>query len=139
MRHQGKFKDEISNEPIEGEPIHIEAISILFPSMPTNNVSSKYVFRGELMSISLVEDLNYDEKESAPPEMKDFINEHGSYFLTIPSIPCSYEKFPKSLCISTITSKVYNPYVLPVHKNFERVVVNAFVYHKFCKFCGVLA
>jgi len=77
MRHQGKFKDEISNEPIEGEPIHIEAISILSPSMPTFNVSSKSVLdpRGKLMSISLttmtypnlVKDLNCHEKESAPP------------------------------------------------------------------------
>ena len=61
MRHQGKFKDEISNEPIEGEPIHIKAISIISPSMPTINVSSKSIFRGELMSISLVEDLNYHD------------------------------------------------------------------------------
>ena len=93
------------------------------------------------MSISLVEDLNYHEKESAPPlpKTEDSIDEHGSYFLTIPSIPCSYEKSLELVYISAITSKVYNPYLLLVHKNFERVVVDAFVYHKLCKFCGVMS
>ena len=139
MRHKGKIKDEISSEPIEGESNHIEAISILCPSMPTINVSSKSIFRGELMSISLVEDLNYHEKESAPPETKDFINEHGSYFQTIPSNPRLYEKSPKLIYNSTITSKSYNPFLLPIHKILEKVVVDAFVYHKLCKFHGVVA
>jgi hypothetical protein len=89
------------------------------------------------MSISVI--AMSHEKENAPPRMEDIFDEHGSYFLTIPSIPCSYEKFPKSFYISAITSKVYNPYMLPVHKNFKTVVVDAFVYHKFCKFHGVLA
>ena len=64
--------------------------------MPAIDVSSKLVLRGELMSIStttmtypnLIEDLNCHEKESAPPKMNDFINKHGSYFLTIPSVSC---------------------------------------------------
>ena len=147
MRYKGKFKDKISSEPIEGEPNHIEAISILCPSMPAIDVSSKSVLRGELMSIStttmtypnLMEELNCHEKESAPPKKDDFINKHVSYFLTIPSIPCSYEKFPKFICSSAITDKIYNPFLLPVNKNIERVIVDAFVYHKFCKFHSVMS
>ena len=115
--------------------------------MPAIDVSSKLVLRGELMSIStttmtypnLVEELNCHEKESAPPKKDDFINEHGSYFLTIPSIPCSYEKSHKTICNLAITCKIYNAYLLLVHKNFKRVVVDVFLYHKFCKSCGVLA
>ena len=97
-------------------------------------VESKSTFRGEVMSISLVEDLNYHEKESAPPETKDFINKHGSYFLTIPSIPCSYKKSPKMIYNSSITCKTCNPFLLSVYTNFKRVIVDTFVYHKFCKF-----
>jgi hypothetical protein len=149
MRHQGKFKDEISNEPMEEEPIHIEAISILSLSMPAFNVPSKSVLdpRGELMSISLttmtypssMEGLNCHKNERAPPETEGIIDEHGSYFLTIPSNPCSYEKSPKSICNSAITCQIYNPFLIFVHKNFKRVVVDTFVYHKFYKFHGVLA
>ena len=149
VRHQEHSKDGISSKLIEGEPIHIETISILSPSMSTFNVSSKSVLdlRGELMSISIttmtypssMEDLNCHKKESAPPKMEDFIDERGSYFLTIPSNPCSYEKSPESICNSTITCQIYNPFLISVHKNFKRVVVDAFVYHKFCKFRGVVA
>ena len=105
--------------------------------MPAFNVSSKSVHRGELMSISVT--AMSHEKENAPPEMEDFFDEHGSYFLTIPSIPCSYEKFPKFICSSAITDKIYNPFLLPVNKNIERVIVDAFVYHKFCKFHSVMS
>ena len=85
MRHEVKSKDEISSELIEGEPMHIEAIFILSPSMPTLNVSSKTILdlRGELMAISaitmtypsLVKDSNSHEKESASPKTRDFVNE----------------------------------------------------------------
>jgi hypothetical protein len=147
LRHQEHSEDAISSKTIQGESIHLEAICILSPSMPAFNVSSKFVLRGELMSISkttmtypsLVEDLNCHEKESAPPKMEDFINEHGCYFLTTPSIPCSYEKFSKSICICAITYKTHKPFLLSIYKNFKRVVVDTFVYHKFCKFHGVLA
>jgi hypothetical protein len=105
MRHQEHSKGGILSKLLEGESIHIEAISILSPSMPTFNAPSKYVpdLRGELMSISiatmtypnLVRYLHGHAKESAPPlpEMEDCINEHGSYFLTNPSTPCLYEIF----------------------------------------------
>ena len=83
MTHQGKSNNGLSSEPIEGEPNHIEAISILCPSMLAINVSSKYILRGELMSISattltypnLAKNLNCHEKESAPPKTEDFIDE----------------------------------------------------------------
>ena len=93
--------------------------------------------RGELMSISLTtmtypsleEDLDCHKKESAHPLLgtKDFINKHGSYFLTIPSNPCSYEKSPKPIGLSIATHEIFNPLTLHIHKDFERVVIDAFV------------
>ena len=39
--HWEDFKDGMSSEPIEGEPSHLEAIPIFFPSIPTLDVLSK--------------------------------------------------------------------------------------------------
>ena len=43
--HREKLKDEMTSDAIEGEPTHLEAISILSPSMPTLDVSSKPIFQ----------------------------------------------------------------------------------------------
>jgi hypothetical protein len=47
--------------------------------------------------------------------------------------PCSYEKSPKSIDLSTTMHEIFNPLMLFVHEDFERVVVNAYVYHKYCR------
>jgi hypothetical protein len=50
------------------------------------------------------------------------------------SNPCSHEKSSESIGLSNIaTLEIFNPLILLVHKDFERVIVNAFVYHKYCK------
>jgi hypothetical protein len=143
MRHQQHFQD------IEGGSIHMEVICIPSPSMPTLVVSSKSILniRGEVMSIiaitmtypNVAEDSNCHEKEKPLSKVKDFIDEHGSYFITFPSIPCSYEKSPRSICNSAITCKIYNTFLLPTHKIFKKVVVDAFIYHEFCKSQNILA
>jgi hypothetical protein len=67
-------------------------------------------------------------------EREDEIDEHGSYFMSTSSNPCLHEKSPKSIGLSNIaTHKIFNPLVLPIHKDFERVVIDAYVYHKYCK------
>ena len=67
---------------------------------------------------------------------EDYINEHGSYFINTSSNPYSYEKFPKSIGLSNIaTHEIFNLLILPIHKNFERVVVDAYVYDKYCRSC----
>ena len=61
-------------------------------------------------------------------EKEDDISEHGSYFINTSSNLCSYEKSPESIGLSNFaTHEIFNPLVLPVHKNFERVVVDAYV------------
>ena len=67
--------------------------------------------------------------EESPLEFdqEDKLIKHGNY---IPSNPCLYEKSPLSIGLSSIaTNEIFNPIISPAHKNFERVVVDAYVYH----------
>jgi hypothetical protein len=69
---------------------------------------------------------------------EDDINEHGSYFMSTSSNPYSYEKSLDLIGLSNITThEIFNPLILPIHKNFERVVVDAYVYHKYYRSCCV--
>ena len=78
--------------------------------------------------------LDIHEESPFELEREDYINEHGSYFINTLSNPCSYDKFPESISLSNIaTYEIFNPLILPIHKDFERVVVDAFVYHKYCR------
>jgi hypothetical protein len=64
-------------------------------------------------------------------EKEDNIDEHGNYFLNTLSNPCSHEKSPELIGLSNIaTHEIFNPLILLVHKDFERVVVDAYVYHR---------
>jgi hypothetical protein len=66
-------------------------------------------------------------------EKEDDIDVHGSYIMNTSSNPCSYEKSPESIDLSTTMHEIFNPLMLSVHKDFERVVINAYVYHKYCR------
>ena len=67
-------------------------------------------------------------------EKEDDIYEHGSYFMNTSSNPCSHEKSPELIGLSNMAAhEIFNPLILSVHKNFERVVVDAYVYHKYCR------
>jgi hypothetical protein len=80
--------------------------------------------------------LPIDIHEETPLELKkeDDIDEHGSYFINISSNPCSHEKSLDLIGLSNIAShEIFNPLILPIHKYFKRVVVDAYVYHKYCR------
>jgi hypothetical protein len=67
-------------------------------------------------------------------EDKDDINEHGIYSITTSLIPCSYETSPNSIGLSILpTFEISNPLTLSIYKNFKRVVIDAYVYHKYCR------
>ena len=77
-----------------------------------------------------------DIHEETPLELEkeDNINEHGSYFMNASSNPCSHEKSPGLIGLFNIaTHEIFNALILLVHKDFERVVVDVYVYHKYCK------
>ena len=111
--------------------------------------------KGELKSISLInmtqlsleealdkinprvtnprEILDIHEESTLEHEKEDYIDEHGSYFMNTSSNTCSREKSPKPIGLSIATHEIFNSLILHVHKDFERVVVDAYVYHKYCK------
>jgi hypothetical protein len=65
---------------------------------------------------------------------EDDINEHGNYSITISLKPCSYETSLNSIGLSNLsTFEIFNPLILSIYKNFKRVVVDAYVYHKYCR------
>ena len=78
--------------------------------------------------------LDIHEDSTLELEKEDDIDEHGSYFMNTSSNPCSHEKSPESISLSNIaTHEIFNLLILSVHEDFERVVVDAYVYHKYCK------
>jgi hypothetical protein len=90
-------------------------------------ISNKYNGHKMIPSIDIYEETPLElEKE-------DYISEYGSYFMNTSSYPPSYEKSPESINVSTILRKIFNSLILPVPKNFERVVIDAYIYHKCCK------
>jgi hypothetical protein len=65
---------------------------------------------------------------------EDDINGHETHSIMASLNPCSYEISPNSIGLSnTITFEISNPLILSVCKNFKWVVVDAYVYHKYCK------
>jgi hypothetical protein len=51
--------------------------------------------------------------------------------MNISSNSCSNEKSPELIGLSTTTHEIFNPLILSIPKDFERVVVDAYVYHKY--------
>ena len=95
-----------------------------------NKMSNEYHRHGMMETMFPPIDIH----EETTLEQEDDVNEHGSYFINTSLNPCSHEKFPESIGLSNIaTHKIFNPLLLPIHKIVERVVVNAYVYHKYCK------
>jgi hypothetical protein len=65
---------------------------------------------------------------------EDDINEHGNYSITISLKPWSYKTSLNSIGLSNLsTFEIFNPLILSVCKNFKRVVVDAYVHHKYYK------
>jgi hypothetical protein len=98
-----------------------------------DNKTSNECHRHGMMEIMLLL-IDIHEESTMELEKEDYISEHGSYFISTSSNPCSHEESPESIGLSNIVAhEIFNPLVLPVHKDFERVVVDAYVYHKYCK------
>jgi hypothetical protein len=63
--------------------------------------------------------------------------EHGSFILETPQKPCSSNTSPESATLSVVCLyKDHNHLLVLSSKTFRRIVVDAFVYHKHCKFRG---
>ena len=80
--------------------------------------------------------IDIHEETTLESKKEDDIDEHESYYMCTSLNPCSHEKSPESIGLSNIaTHEIFDPLVLPVHKIVERVVIDAYVYHKYCKSC----
>ena len=66
---------------------------------------------------------------------EDNINEHGIYSIPTLFTPCSYETSSQSIGLSNIaTFEISNPLFLSIYKNFKGVVIDAYVYNKYCRY-----
>ena len=112
----------------KGELKSISIIKITYPSL------EEALVKINPRVTNLREILDIHEESPLELEREDYFSEHGSYFINTSPNPCLYEKFLESIGLSNIaTHEIFNPLVLPVHKIIERVVVDAYVYHKYCK------
>jgi hypothetical protein len=97
-----------------------------------DNKTSNECHRHGMMEIMFP---SIDIHEETPLELKDDIDEYGSYFTNISSNPCSLGKSSELIDLSNIAiHEIFNPLFLPVHKDFQWVVVDAYVYHKYYRF-----
>ena len=98
-----------------------------------DNKTSNECHRHRMME-TMFPPIDIHEETPLELEKEDNINEHGSYFMNTSSNPCSHEKSRELIGLSNIaTHKIFNPLIFPIHKDFERVVVDTYVYHKYCK------
>ena len=79
----------------------------------------------------------FDEAPTLESKEKDSLDEHGSFTLEIPQEPCSFNASLESGMLSALrTHEKSNHSKVFSCKIFRRVVVDAFVYRKHCKFHG---
>jgi hypothetical protein len=82
-------------------------------------------------AMEFYEELTLESRE------KDSLDEHGNFIIEEPQEPCSHNAFLElaMLCAVSTHEDCNHPKVLPC-KMFRRLVADAYVYHKHCKFCG---
>ena len=84
--------------------------------------------------------MEFDDAPTLESKEKDSLDEHGSFILEIPQEPCSFNASPESgmLCAPS-THEDYNHLKVLSCKTFRRLVVDAYVYRKHCRFCECFA
>ena len=84
--------------------------------------------------------MEFDEAPTLESKEKDSLDEHGSFILEIQQEPCKFNASPESgtLC-ALIPHEGYNRLKVLSCKTFRRLVVDAYVYRKHCRFreCSV--
>jgi hypothetical protein len=83
--------------------------------------------------------MEFCETPTLESEGKDSIDEHGSFILEIPQEPCSLNASLESAMLCALgTYEDCNLLKVLCCKIFRRLVVDAFFYHKHCKFHGCI-
>ena len=74
------------------------------------------------------------ETPTLESKRRDSINEHESFTFETPRVSCSLSKSPEFVSLSTqCFYEDHNHLLILVSKLFKMMVVDAFVYHKYCK------
>jgi hypothetical protein len=117
--------------PIEFEPL---------PSGPKKVVldhdqDSTTISHDESLEMENPWAMEFDEAPTLESKEKDSL-EHESFILEVPQEQCSFDASPESgtLCAPS-THEDYNHLKVLSCKTFRRLVVDAYVYRKHCRFC----
>jgi hypothetical protein len=74
------------------------------------------------------------ETSTLEDERKHSTNEHESFSFKIPQDSCSHKESPESCSISTTSlCEDHNHLPVLISNMFRRMVVDAYIYHKYCK------
>ncbi|RCV37715.1 hypothetical protein SETIT_8G085100v2 [Setaria italica] len=126
--------DERSPSPsIEFEPLHAGQYHVVFD----HDRESTLIFHDESLEMENPWAMEFCEVLTLESKGKDSIDGHGSFILEMPLEPCSFNASPElaTLCALSMHEDYNHLKVLPC-KKFRRLVVDAYAYHKHCKFCG---
>jgi hypothetical protein len=125
------------------EDKHLSSLSTEFEPYPTNpyyvvfdlDWKPTLIFHSECCGIDLWA-MEFYEALTMKSVEKDHIDEHGSLILGTPQVPCSQDITSEShlLCASCFWQD-HNHLLMLFCKMFRRMVVDAFVYCKHCRFC----
>jgi hypothetical protein len=77
------------------------------------------------------------ETPTLEAKRRDSINRHESFTFETPHVSCSFSKSPEFVVLSTICfDEDHNHLLILVYRLFKKMVVNAYVYHKYYRSCG---
>jgi hypothetical protein len=131
------------------DPLHLcegersSSSSIEFEPLPAGQYNVSLDFDQE--STSSFHDVSLEMEKSLAMEIykertleskgKDSIDEHDSFILDMPHKPCSHQASLESVMLGALgTHEDYNHLLVLYCKKFRRMVVDAYVYHKHCRF-----
>jgi hypothetical protein len=96
---------------------------------PTSILQDEYLEMEDSWAMKIYEALALESK------WKDSTDEHGSFTLDIPHKPCSHHASSESAMLGALgTREDYNRLLVLFCSTFRRLVVDAYVYHKHCRF-----
>jgi hypothetical protein len=129
-----RCEDERSSSPsIEFEPL---PASLKYVALDHDR-DSTMISQDDSLEMENLWATEFCEAPTLESEGKDSIDEHGSFILVMPQEPCSINTSPElgTFCAPS-TYEDYNHLKVLSWKIFRRLVIDAFVYHKYCKLCG---
>jgi len=95
------------------------------------------ITRDESLEMENPWDIEFDEAPTLESIKKDCIDEHGSFIFEIPHDSYSFNVSPElGMLFALSTHEGYNHLMVLCCNTFRRLDVDAYVYHKHCKFRG---